>query len=72
MSDKIKIEKNIPMPKGTKITGMTATFKTMKVGDSFVIKTIQVNSTRSSAHNARVKVSIRQISETESRVWRTA
>jgi hypothetical protein len=67
----MKIDKDIPIPppstKGG--TGVTATLRAMKVGESFVAPFTARGSIQSCARSARIKVAIRKISPTECRVW---
>ena len=71
----IEIEKNVPIPDGSRIVGKSvAILDKMEVGDSIVIDSI--DNTRSSYHSAaryrNMKVAVRKINETQMRIWRIA
>lgn len=68
----IKIEKNIPVPTMRK-SGLTASMAAMEVGDSFLID--KLSRTLIYPTGRRLlpkKFSVRTVSDTELRVWRTA
>ena len=69
-TDKIKIEKGIPIPELG--TGFTAIMKKMEVGDSIIVAGKRPSSIHIVAKNIGIKITIRKASKTELRVWRTA
>lgn len=66
----MKIESNIPIPCSRHSFRKVAVFRDMKPGDSVVIPTVEANAWRAVAYNHKIKITIRKISETETRLWR--
>ena len=66
-----KIEKGIPIPERSSYpgAGLTSLLKSMKVGDSVVLKANR-NSVYATAGFNNFKVAIRKVSNTEIRIWR--
>ena len=76
MKNESKIETGIPMPKvKEKQEGKTATLRLMKIGDSIIIDDASArshNGWRSCARSMGAKVSMRQLEDGRSRMWRTS
>lgn len=66
--NEIKIEKNVPIPPIR--SGLAATLRGMKTGDSFVCSKSKRNSILATATRLKIKLATRAVSETEVRVWR--
>lgn len=62
-----KLSQNVPLPSKVKPTGVTATFRIMKVGDSFDFGAYQRQGLYAMAKKQGIK-----IQTTETRVWRIA
>jgi len=70
-SENIQIEKGIEIPTIRNKTGITETLRKMQIGDSIAI-TARHCDIYIPAKRIGIKVTIRAISRTELRVWRTA
>ena len=68
MSEEIKIDRNIPIPKGHQ-TGLTNIFKKLKVGDSFESPSWIANG-YTLANNIGIKILVRKQENGSYRIWR--
>ena len=67
----MNIQKNIPIPTSNRIPGgMGSVLVAMTAGDSVVIQSGKHMSWRSVASRLKIKITIRHISDLESRLWR--
>ena len=64
-----KIEKGIPIT--NRMGNKSDTVRKMKEGDSIVMHPSQLASFRSTAHRLKIKITSRNQSATETRIWRT-
>lgn len=69
----IKIEKGIPIPKGTSSTGVTSTLRKMKVGNSILVKATHPNKPSAMASYAlgKGRFAVRRADDEHYRIWRT-
>lgn len=65
-----KIEHDVPIPLGAKLSGLTATLKKMKVGDSFIADFRLRSNVPTTARRLGMKVATRTIDSNHMRVWR--
>lgn len=69
MSDEIKIEKGIPVPRAVKSGPVLEALRKMQVGDSILISAGERNNTHNRSKIANIKITTRQEGE-KLRVWR--
>lgn len=68
----MKIEKNIPIPSLPERGFTTKALRLMEIGDSIVVSSHNKTSWHPTASHIGIKITLRKISDTEIRVWRTA
>lgn len=73
----IEIEKDIPIPRKRRITGITETMRIMEIGDSFVYPSHRLSSVTGTATAVRkerpeFRITTRKINDAEVRVWRVS
>jgi hypothetical protein len=66
-----KIEKGIPMPEDRKF-GTAELLRSMEIGDSVLVTRKQARMMQVASGLAKIKTTVRKVSESQARVWRIA